>query len=335
MTLLAARPRPIESAASIRGLGGVVLSRGDLVLVIDNVGLYVHQGRAVGVDAWVRLFRHGREVPVDPHRIFINPPLKHRGGFDPRGAFEHILWDSVMDTPNPKGWRTRGTVTTFFSQTSDEGLISYDASGSIWSDAVNGLGDLAFDTDTNTGGDGTTISLGNFIQTGLAALAEEGFFSFDTSSLSGQTVSQVDFSLFEHVSGLLFGTDVSGGTVNFQVRPYNFGASVTTADWRTAAQYNALTILATLDGDTIVSDAYNAFAENGTNFQTAINTTGTTYLIVSNAHQASTTPPSDGSYIFEVYAADQAGTTNDPKLVVTHAAAAATTRMLGTLGVGT
>lgn len=308
--VLAVRSRPHEMHSAIREMGGTVLLRGNLTLVIDEVGLFINHRsiEATGVDAWVRLFKNGAEVPVDPHRIFINPPLIHNRIYDPRAAFEAILWDSVLGTPNPKGWRTRGTVTTVFAGTADDGVFAEDKAGpgAALISALVGS---------------------NYLYVADAeGEVSETFVSFDTSSLpDSDTVSAAVFSLY--------GTgDLSfEGTGTLQARIYDWGASVTTGDYRTPAQFAALTLVATATAASLSSSAYNDFTENGANFQTAISKTGTTFIVVCTAPFAA---DSYGDNFFGFLSADNTGTTNDPKLVVTHEAAAATVRTLSLLGVG-
>lgn len=60
-----------------------------------------------GFEVWVRLFDGGREVRIDPHRVFINPPLRVHGEErpDPVRVFWEIVWQSVTSTPHRRGWR--------------------------------------------------------------------------------------------------------------------------------------------------------------------------------------------------------------------------------------
>lgn len=71
-----------------------------------------------GFEVWAQLYEGDVEVPMDQHRVFINPPTKvvikdkvildaETGEFeervvreDPAEAFWTILWDSVLTTPN-------------------------------------------------------------------------------------------------------------------------------------------------------------------------------------------------------------------------------------------
>jgi len=314
--------------AAIRGLGGTVLAKGGLTLVIDEVGLFINHRtqEPTGVDAWVRLFKDGSELPVDPHRIFINPPLIHDRIYDPCTAFEVILWQSVLNVPNPKGWRTRGTVTTVYAGTADDTILSISESGS-YSAARAGTGDVFTLNSDAVDGNGETLTLfaGDINFADETIIVGLSYIAFDTSSLPDtDAVSAAALSLFEANGTGVYDT-VNNGATTYRAYTYNWGASVTTGDWRTAAQENALTILATLASGSISANAYNAFTESGTNFQSAIAKTGTTYLLIGTSRTAAgTAPGTDTQQTFEYYAADNTGTTNDPKLVVTHASAGTT-----------
>lgn len=95
--------------------------RGGKVLTLTRPVSLTADGE--GVEVWVRLHEDGVEVRIDPHRVFINPPLQivksqaegmnvDTGEFfsrqvqmDPEAAFWSILWDSVDSTPNSRNWR--------------------------------------------------------------------------------------------------------------------------------------------------------------------------------------------------------------------------------------
>ena len=135
---------------------GYVSVRGPLRLIFDRLPTLVRNkaGEVVGVEVMVRLFRGVDEIPIDPHRVIINPPTVPRvnltyeegvldvatGGFigtgrivaqksatkgrayrrivgapDPEAALIEAVWGSVDRVPNAKGWRTKGTVTTVYA----------------------------------------------------------------------------------------------------------------------------------------------------------------------------------------------------------------------------
>ena len=101
-------------------------------------------------------------------------------------------------------------------------------------------------------------------------------------------------------------------------RAYDFGAAVDTGDYRATDGTSAGDILlATITRAAFGTGAYNDLtSESG--FPAAINKTGSTrlYCLISNAESASAPTGSTGAI---VSTADEASTTQDPKLVVTHA----------------
>lgn len=93
-------------------------TRGKQTLYLDQQPtlLIGKDGAVIGIDAHVRLFEGGVEIPIDPHRRIVNPPLLvPDGGKDEKGrdtyvraaeaAYWQVLWDSVTSVPNTGGWQ--------------------------------------------------------------------------------------------------------------------------------------------------------------------------------------------------------------------------------------
>lgn len=96
---------PAMKAQAILGaLDGRESVRGEQRLVISRSPSEVEGG----FEVWVRLYVNGEEVHIDPHRVFINPPLRIGGetDLDPQRAFWAMLWGSVTSTPHRRGWRS-------------------------------------------------------------------------------------------------------------------------------------------------------------------------------------------------------------------------------------
>ncbi len=146
----------------------------------------------------------------------------------------------------------------------------------------------------------------------------ESFLIFDTSGLPDtDTVSDVVLSL---------DGDTDTSTTNFVATAasssYN-GGVVLTSDWVSGASLSALTTYATWNSSGYSAN-YNAFTSAGAAFNSAINKTGNTALMLySDRHSAGTTPTQGENVSFTD--ADAAGTTVDPKLDITHAAAGGAT----------
>ena len=272
-------------------------------------------GNTIGIDAMVRVFRGTTELKVDPHRICINPPImvpdgttstvtdaetgetyqKRNYTLDPREAYLTWLVQTLRDNPNPKGWRTRGTVTTIYSTApgGDGRLLSVNA---VYATARSG--------GTLTAANGHLIGQ----KKGADYRCFEAFLIFDTSSIpDADTVSGVVASLYGQID-----TSTTDFVSALGTSTYNGGA-VVTGDWVAGASLPAS--LATWNSSGYVAD-YNAFTSAG-GFPAAINKAGNTALVLFSEKQRDNTAPTGDEFV-QFYDADEAGTTTDPKLDITH-----------------
>lgn len=205
------------------------------------------------------------------------------------------------------------TVTTIFAATSDSDIQSSDA---VYETARQG-GTLV-----------TPVATANDLYVGQLFFAGyfcyETFLDFDTSSIP-DTDSIVSVEL-----ALWLTTDSSSVDFTISASYFDWGAAVTTADWRSAAQ------LITLDGGGTVNGplaelstagigatgaykTFTSFYNAGANdFRTAPNMkTGNVRLVLySRRHRNGNVPLGPEAVIFS--AADVAGTGQDPKLTITH-----------------
>lgn len=140
----------------------------------------------------------------------------------------------------------------------------------------------------------------------------EGFFAFDTSSIvDAETVTAVTFGMY----GL---GDFSTTDFTLTAADSNWGATLTTADWVAGASLAGLTTWGTLTSVGWGVESYNSLTGNSS-FMSGINKTGSTYFLVySSRHSGNNTPT--GTESVQVYGADEAGTTKDPKLDITTSA---------------
>lgn len=207
-----------------------------------------------------------------------------------------------------------GTVSTFYADTADSIISSVNASYA-------------------TARAGGTISLFP-TASGLNVTWQSGYtlrqshVPFDTSALpdaddiTGATLS------YYHISSDLTNTD---GWTTIRVRAYDYGASIGSEDWRPTDGTSATdTLVATMTYSSLSGDGYHDFTSEAA-LLTTISKTGLTkvYHFIANI-EAATAPTGANSVNFS--SADTAGTTQDPKLVVTHAAATPKTMLL--LGIG-
>ena len=307
----------LTDAWAAKGRADLRQTRDDLTLVITEAPGEIFSARSAlaGIDFRVQLLLGTEEIPVDGHRRFIRPPIyvydpERQVGrrLDPVAAAWNMLWDSVLETPAQENWGDpRGTVTTVFAGTAD-GRI--DSSNATYSVARSGSGSLSANTTSD-------LIVGQALIGGVR-YCRQGFVSFDTGSVPDtDDVSAVDLSLW-------LTTDTSTTDFTTEAREYDWGASVTTADFRPGADLAALTLMASIASSGIgATGAYKAFTSE-TAFLTATNLkTGTVYLNLSSSRQRLDNDPAGDEYL-TWESADTAGTTNDPKLTITHAAASVT-----------
>lgn len=245
---------------------------------------------------------HFREDPVEAARIDL----------------EHTV--RVVTKGGTKPWvkAQPGTVDTFYAGTGD-GLI--ESSNASYATARAGGSFFVRTTATSEG-------MGWQIPGGTYNLVEL-FFAFDTSTLPDDTT--IDDAVFS-----LYVSTTSGTSwTSIYAREYDYGASLTSADWRAMDGTSATdTLLAQIARTSITTSQYNDLTSEAA-LLTAINLTGVTgiYTLISNGESASAPT---GSQQAAITMADNTGTTQDPKLVVTHtpAAPAFTPFRRSLLGVG-
>ncbi|MBO3751525.1 hypothetical protein J5X84_36095 [Streptosporangiaceae bacterium NEAU-GS5] len=267
------------------------------------------EDRIVGVDAWVRLYEaDGREVRIDPHRRIICPPtVHHEHGGDPYAAWLQVVKDSVAGTPARRNWRkdgtggASGTVDTFFSATTD-GRI--EGNSATYANAREGTGTINVTTAD------TSRFCGQFLSATYSCY--ELFFSFDTSAITDtDIVTSVTLDLW-------LVTDSHATTWDLEARTFDWGASLTSADYVPGSQLGSKTLLSSRDVTGLgATGAYKTWASSA-NFVTATNIkTGTVYVMLSSsAQRLNVAPTTTDGMTFSM--ADNTGTTQDPKLTVTH-----------------
>lgn len=291
-------------------------SKGIYRLVIDREPLPVMNdaGAVIGVDVSVRLFRRRYEMPIDGHRVIINPPqaVEHGKEPSPNKALVTALWDSVLNTPNAHMWRKpHGTVTTIYASTADGYLQSASAT---YSTARSG-GSIGVVDAT------TSLVVGQFwFNSTNLYTCYQTFLSFDCSVISsGDVVS--DAVLEMYLNGI--GAD---GTLaaNFtaEARAKTWLPSLTSADYVPGANLGSQTLYATRASSGIGSTgAYKAFTSEAA-LISAVQGLGTVEMVIASDRQRLNNAPTP-SGIWDEYltfaSADTSGTAQDPKLVVTHA----------------
>lgn len=188
---------------------------------------------------------------------------------------------------------------TFYGDSADGDILMIDAD---WADVQAGSGGPTVDTSSTTFRVGKQKGVGNYSNY-LAGLA------FDTSALP-------DDAEITAATLTLTAAATASRTWTLEARDYNWGTSLTSADYRTSAQWSALTLLAQYDlaGGWASNSAY-ALTSYGVNLANLINKTGTTYLMLGSSEYPGIAPATIES--IQVYSANETGTSRDPKLEVT------------------
>ena len=246
---------------------------------------------------------------------------------DPVEAIRQSLIQTVKlvgkDGANIIAGKIGNTVSTFYSSTNDGRVYRYvtDATWSACRDGTDGTGVTTADASER----------GCFSDFGVEAASKysniRAFFDFDTSVISTDAISAAVFSISKTTADI-----TNANTSSVEV------VQTTHALPPVLASYNDLTF--TSGGTKTIATfgaGYNDITLDATG-RGFINKTGTTKIGIITGRDLSNSAPTGMNDIQHFYFADQAGTTNDPKLVVTHAAAAATSGKnfptLTLLGVG-
>jgi len=139
------------------------------------------------------------------------------------------------------------------------------------------------------------------------------FLSFDTSAIGTDDISAVALDLYGRA-------DNSTTDDTVEVAAFDWGATVTTADWQDGTELAALTVLATMPmlGFSLV--AYNTFTNTGSMIA-AINRTGTTRFVLFGQEDRLGTTPTNPRLV-DIWMADELQTgERRPRLTITHTAA--------------
>ena len=230
-----------------------------------------------------------------------------------RTDIEHTVRVVTKDGTVPHVKAKPGTVSTFYGLTGDGRALSNNATYSTMRTGSN----------LTTSGNITT---GQYYVSS-AYWGREGFIGFDTSVISTDTVSAATLSLY-----LIQDNSATDLVVQARLQPWTAGG-LTTADWVAGGSLTQ-TLLASISSNGI--GALNAYKDltSETAFASNINRSGNTEIILHSDRFAAGTVPTGDEYVGWADA-DYAGTTNDPKLVVTHAAAMVVTPTTASLATAT
>lgn len=196
------------------------------------------------------------------------------------------------------------TTTTVFSDALDGYIQSSNATYSL---ARAGSSLAVLNTDV-------TFGIGQLIFGSYVIF--EGFVAFDTSSVPDtDLVSAVNLDVW------LVADDSTTDFV-IRVKDHNWGTSLTTADWVAGADLSGKTsVTATLNTSTWGAvGAYKTFTGNASLIaMPALKSTDPVCLIIISDREQTGTAPSANEFA-TLSASEESGTTQDPKLTITHAA---------------
>lgn len=199
------------------------------------------------------------------------------------------------------------TVSTFYSSTADGYIDSFHAT---YATARAGAG---FTVDTA----GEFHSIGQYAP---GFYVDEGFIEFDTSAIPDtDVISAVTLSLYGK-------TDNTITNYNIQCIPFDWGGTLTSADWQDGTEQAALTVLADLTTVGISVAGYNDLINTSSSVPmiAAISKTGTTRFVITSSLTRAGTQPTTAE-LFEYWGGREAQAgERRPRLVVTHAAGSTT-----------
>jgi hypothetical protein len=192
---------------------------------------------------------------------------------------------------------------TFYADPGDGVLTS---SAGTWAACQSGTGLTVNDTGAGAQLGQTFIDLTG-VGGGHVYGAYQFFLAFPTAAIpDDDTVSSATLSLWcDSKTGV--------GEWSLEAVAYNWGGTLETGDWRSAAAYGALSVRASASVSAIAAGQYNALSSSS--LAAAVSTTGNTHLMLCSSQFDGIAPA--GYDVVTLFTADQTGTASDPKLEVT------------------
>ena len=191
------------------------------------------------------------------------------------------------------------TTTVIYADSADGWITSNSLTYSI---AADGLGTVSVGTTTGNFCGQRSITAGNFS-------CYETFLSFDTSTITGATVSSAVLDLYGQ-------SDSSSIDFVMRARLYAYG-TLAAADFTTPANMPSQTLLCHWDtAGGWSTSAYTTFTDDA--FAANVVQGGNTQMgIYSSRHQSSTAPASGTNEYVGIEPTEASGTSKDPKITVT------------------
>lgn len=243
-----------------------------------------------------------------------------------RQSLVHTIKVIGKDGSNIVQGKVGNTTSTFYP---DAGTGSTTVDGMVNRNVGTGEAWNTLRTSTGTGVDATSAVTSAWLIRGNTTdswkILRRGIYLFDTSAITDtDTIDSATFSLYGQSKG-----DSKGITPDINVyasTPASDNALVDGDYLQTGS--TAFSSAITYANQT--TGAYNDFALNASGLA-AVSTTGISKFASRNAnYDVANSAPTNNTLTtsqFDVYNADQTGTTNDPKLVVEHTAASGPTNV--------
>lgn len=228
-----------------------------------------------------------------------------------------VMKNTHDDTRIVKG-KVGNTTSTFYSTSGGDGAIT--SGNAVWATARSGSGFSVATTQTTRN-----------VYIDESYNIRRLYFPFDTSAIDdGDTVSSATFSAYS-TSGSL---NTLGASIGIIRGDQAADTALVSTDWE-PVDFTRISTDITIASIISGGSAYYNWALNATGIA-HVSVTGDTDIAFSIAHDIDDSAPAAAAYM-TFFMAEQAGTTNDPKLVVEHAAGGggAPTPTMMLMGLGT
>ncbi len=204
------------------------------------------------------------------------------------------------------------TVTTVYC-TAETGGLSANKNNGDFTGALSGAGSESWSDNQ------WRHTVGNFWHSNNRANIAFMIAEFDLSSIpSGDTITDVDLDLYGQ-------QDQSSTDFNILAAVFTPASPWDSSDWQTGTDLAALTDLASINTSSFNASGYNTF--NSAALTTAVNNASGTiaFILWSDRTENANWPGSSNTYeSVNFYSYGQGGTSQDPRLVITHEAASST-----------
>ncbi|MEO1108248.1 MAG: hypothetical protein AAFX90_10030 [Pseudomonadota bacterium] len=200
------------------------------------------------------------------------------------------------------------TITTIFC-TAETGGLSANANNGNFTNALSGAGSEGWSDNQ------WRHTVGNFWHTNNRGNINYMVLEFDLSVLpSGDTVSDADLQLYGQ-------QDQSGVDFNVLVAEFGIAPPWDSGDWQTGPDLAALTDLASINTSSFNASGYNTFNSSALTTVVDGKAASQAFILWSDRTESASWPSAIGEYeSVNFYSYGQSGTTQDPRIVVTHEA---------------